>query len=62
MPSSSTFNSAEKAVIKRIVPTSDNKIFAAAIARIYYAFPSPNESVVRSKVAASCRSAHHAGA
>lgn len=40
MPSQSTIASDEKAKIKAVIPT---KIFCAALARIYYAYPQPNK-------------------
>lgn len=43
MPSQSTLNSDEKARIKNVVPPSSSKIFFAALARIYYAYPQPNK-------------------
>lgn len=43
MPSQSTLNSDEKARVKNVVSTSSSKIFFAALARIYYAYPQPNK-------------------
>jgi Wiskott-Aldrich syndrome protein len=43
MPSQSTINADEKAKIKYAIPTSSNKIFFAAMARIYYAYPQPDK-------------------
>ena len=45
MPSQSTLSSDEKAKVKSAIPVSSttNKIFFATLARIYYAYPNPNE-------------------
>lgn len=43
MPGSSTLTSTEKALIKKHAPSGQNdKIHAAAIGRVYYAFPDPS--------------------
>lgn len=42
MPSSSTLTSSEKALVKKHAPSgAGDKIHAAAIGRIYYAYPDP---------------------
>ena len=42
MPSTSTLTSSEKSLIKKHGPTgSGDKIHAAAIGRVYYAYPDP---------------------
>jgi hypothetical protein len=44
MPSTSTLTSSEKSLIKKSLPLlSGEKIHSAAIARVYYAFPSPSK-------------------
>ena len=43
MPSQSTITADEKAKIKHAIPTPANKIFSAALARVYYAYPQPNK-------------------
>lgn len=43
MPSQSTLNSDEKAKVKSAIPASSNKVFYAALARIYYAYPQPDK-------------------
>jgi Wiskott-Aldrich syndrome protein len=43
MPTQSTLNTEEKNKIKAAIPASSNKIHFAALARIYYAHPQPNE-------------------
>ncbi|KAF5354233.1 hypothetical protein D9756_007233 [Leucocoprinus leucothites] len=41
MPAQSTITPEEKIKIKSAIPPSSNKIFGAALARIYYAYPDP---------------------
>lgn len=43
MPAQSTLTSDEKSKVKAAIPTNANKIHTAALARIYYAYPQPNE-------------------
>ncbi|KAI0717932.1 hypothetical protein C8Q72DRAFT_983114, partial [Fomitopsis betulina] len=43
MPAQSTLTSDEKSKVKAAIPTNANKIHTAALARIYYAHPQPNE-------------------
>lgn len=43
MPAQSTLSADEKAKVKSVIPKSTNKILFAALARIYYAYPQPNE-------------------
>lgn len=45
MPSQSTLSPDEKAKVKSVIPVSAtaNKIFAATIARVYYAHPQPDQ-------------------
>ncbi|KAJ7083738.1 hypothetical protein B0H15DRAFT_753990, partial [Mycena belliarum] len=43
MPSQSTLSTEEKNKVKAAIPTSSNKILYAALARIYYAHPQPDE-------------------
>ncbi|KAH9440192.1 hypothetical protein Pst134EB_030821 [Puccinia striiformis f. sp. tritici] len=43
MPSSSSFTSPEKAIIKHVLPSDHHKILAAGLCRIYYAYPDPNK-------------------
>ncbi|WAR63649.1 hypothetical protein PtB15_17B250 [Puccinia triticina] len=43
MPSSSSFTASEKAIIKHVLPSDHNKILAAGLCRIYYAYPDPNK-------------------
>ncbi|TRM59012.1 hypothetical protein BD626DRAFT_409712 [Schizophyllum amplum] len=43
MPSQSTLNADEKGKVKAAISTPTNKIFFAALARIYYAHPVPSE-------------------
>ncbi|KAJ7678567.1 hypothetical protein B0H14DRAFT_971841 [Mycena olivaceomarginata] len=43
MPSQSTLNKEEKNKVKAAIPAASNKILFAALARIYYAHPQPNE-------------------
>jgi hypothetical protein len=42
MPAQTTLTADEKLKIKSAIPASSNKIFAAALARLYYAYPDPN--------------------
>lgn len=42
MPTQS-LNTDEKAKIKSAIPPSSNKIFGAALARVYYAYPQPDK-------------------
>lgn len=42
MPVQSTLTPEEKIKIKNAIPNSSNKIFSAALARIYYAHPDPH--------------------
>ncbi|KXN82939.1 hypothetical protein AN958_02022 [Leucoagaricus sp. SymC.cos] len=42
MPAQSSLTSDEKIKIKNAIPASSNKIFSAAVARIYYAYPDPH--------------------
>ncbi|TFY79128.1 hypothetical protein EWM64_g4885, partial [Hericium alpestre] len=42
MPAQSTFSADDKAKIKASLPKGHNKIHTAALARIYYAHPTPN--------------------
>lgn len=41
MPAQTTLTADEKVKIKNAIPTSSNKIFGAALARLYYAYPDP---------------------
>lgn len=43
MPTQSTINADDKSKVKSAVPTPSNKIFTAALARVYFAYPQPNE-------------------
>ena len=43
MPSVSTLSEEEKTKVKNAIPKSSNKIQTAALGRIYYAHPNPNE-------------------
>ncbi|KZT70593.1 WH1-domain-containing protein [Daedalea quercina L-15889] len=43
MPAQSTLSNDEKSKVKAAIPNSSNKIHTAALARIYYAYPQPNE-------------------
>ncbi|KAI0360643.1 WH1-domain-containing protein, partial [Trametes cingulata] len=43
MPAQSTLSNDEKAKVKAAVNSPANKIFTAALARIYYAYPKPDE-------------------
>ncbi|KAF9451595.1 WH1-domain-containing protein [Macrolepiota fuliginosa MF-IS2] len=43
MPAQTVLNPEEKAKIKNAIPESSNKIFSAALARIYYAHPNPQQ-------------------
>lgn len=43
MPAQSTLTSEEKTKVKNAVNSPANKIFTAALARIYYAYPKPDE-------------------
>lgn len=43
MPAQSTLSADEKAKVKAAVNAPANKIFTAALTRIYYAHPNPNE-------------------
>lgn len=43
MPAQSTLSADEKTKVKTAVNAPANKIFTAALARIYYAHPNPNE-------------------
>lgn len=43
MPTQSTLTTDEKARIKNAIPAPSNKIFFAALARIYYAYPKPGK-------------------
>ncbi|EED80968.1 predicted protein [Postia placenta Mad-698-R] len=43
MPAQSTLSSDDKSKVKAAVPNNSNKIHTAALARIYYAHPNPNE-------------------
>ncbi|KAF8210096.1 hypothetical protein K438DRAFT_1461657, partial [Mycena galopus ATCC 62051] len=43
MPSQSTLNADEKTKVKAAIPPSNNKILFATLARIYYAYPQPDE-------------------
>ena len=43
MPAQSTLSSDEKTKVKAAVNSPANKIFTAALARIYYAYPKPDE-------------------
>lgn len=43
MPAQSTLTPEEKGRIKTSIPASSNKIFGAALARIYYAYPDPRK-------------------
>ena len=43
MPAQSTLNADEKGKVKAAIPAPSNKIFFAALARIYYAHPVPSE-------------------
>jgi len=42
MPTQSTLNNDEKSKVKTAIPKTSNKIFTAALARVYYAYPQPN--------------------
>jgi hypothetical protein len=43
MPTQSTLTPDDKSKVKSIVPKSANKIHAASLARIYFAYPRPNQ-------------------
>lgn len=43
MPAVSTLSEDDKNKVKAAIPKSSNKIQTAALARIYYAHPNPNE-------------------
>jgi hypothetical protein len=43
MPTQSTLSSTDKSRIKSTLPTSNYKILTATLARIYYAYPSPEK-------------------
>ncbi|KAK0475886.1 hypothetical protein IW261DRAFT_1493478 [Armillaria novae-zelandiae] len=43
MPSQSTLSKEEKHKVKSAIPAPSNKIFYATLARVYYAYPQPNE-------------------
>ena len=43
MPAQSTLSNEEKTKVKAAVNSPANKIFTAALARIYYAYPKPDE-------------------
>jgi neural Wiskott-Aldrich syndrome protein len=43
MPLQSTLSADDKAKVKSAIPKPSNKIFTAALARIYFAYPQPNE-------------------
>ncbi|KAK0444249.1 uncharacterized protein EV420DRAFT_1574959, partial [Desarmillaria tabescens] len=43
MPSQSTLSKEEKDKVKLAIPAPSNKIFYATLARVYYAYPQPNE-------------------
>ncbi|TFK37095.1 hypothetical protein BDQ12DRAFT_576978, partial [Crucibulum laeve] len=43
MPSQSTLNTDEKAKVKSVVSAPANKIFYAALGRVYYAYPDPQK-------------------
>ncbi|PBK71485.1 PH domain-like protein [Armillaria solidipes] len=43
MPSQSTLSKEEKDKVKSAIPSPSNKIFYATLARVYYAYPQPNE-------------------
>lgn len=43
MPAQSTLTSDEKSKVKAAIPPNANKIHTAALARIYYAYPQPND-------------------
>ncbi|SJL09219.1 uncharacterized protein ARMOST_12595 [Armillaria ostoyae] len=43
MPSQSTLSKEEKDKVKSAIPAPSNKIFYATLARVYYAYPQPNE-------------------
>lgn len=43
MPAVSTLTDEEKTKVKNAIPKSSNKIQTAALGRIYYAHPNPNE-------------------
>jgi len=43
MPSQSTLDAGEKAKVKNAIGTGSNKIYYAALARIYYAYPQPDK-------------------
>jgi Wiskott-Aldrich syndrome protein len=43
MPSQSTLTADDKAKVKSAFPPSSSKVFYAAIARIYYAYPQPEK-------------------
>jgi Wiskott-Aldrich syndrome protein len=42
MPAQTSLTPEEKIKIKNAIPASSNKIFGAALARIYYAYPDPH--------------------
>ena len=43
MPAVSTFSDDEKSRVKSTLPKSSNKIHTAALARVYFAHPNPND-------------------
>lgn len=43
MPAQSTISAADKERIKATFPSSNAKILTATLARVYYAYPSPDE-------------------
>lgn len=43
MPSQSTLSTEDKAKVKSAIPASSYKVFYAAFARVYYAYPQPDK-------------------
>lgn len=43
MPAQSTLSTDDKNKVKAAIPNSSNKIFTAALVRIYYAYPEPDK-------------------
>lgn len=43
MPAQTTLSTDDKSKIHNAIPKTSNKIFFGALARIYYAYPDPNE-------------------
>lgn len=43
MPAQSILSKDEKAKVTSAIPKPSNKIFTASLARIYYAYPNPND-------------------